>query len=78
MDNDSSKSFQEAVEEFPVDDRRETLSSSLLSTCPFFFFVVKVVGLSSVYIVVGVLCLLGRLRLCVMAEKLAMPYNEVR
>ena len=28
---------------------------------PFFFLVVNVIGLSSVYIVVGVLCLLGRL-----------------
>ena len=43
----------------------ETFVASFVSStvvCPFFFFVVKVVGLSSVYIVVGVRCLLGRLR----------------
>lgn len=55
---DAAAAFGDGLE---GDALGETFVSSTV-VCPFFFFVVKVVGLSSVYIVVGVRCLLGRLR----------------
>jgi hypothetical protein len=59
---DAAAAFGDGLE---GDALGETFVASFVSStvvCPFFFFVVKVVGLSSVYIVVGVRCLLGRLR----------------
>jgi len=70
IDSSGTDHDGESSDKYPVgdaledDDNREKFSSlSSPSFCPFFFFVVKVVGLSSVYIVVGVRCLFGRLLL---------------